>query len=125
VDLSPVLESQVRIQKDAIRMWQRWMIALVVIGLAVLLAGSLYFLLDFLKIIHASAPSAGEIVQVGGLVVSLLSVYPYREMVPRKERLATYQFLVEKLKSLDGLSSEEQGQVLTLANEAIKETWKR
>ena len=58
----------------------------------------------------------------------LRSHYTFRtgakEMIPRKERLATYQFLLTKLCSPD-LSPDDRPMLLSWANDALKETLKR
>ncbi|MDR3772903.1 MAG: hypothetical protein P4L26_06120 [Terracidiphilus sp.] len=118
MNFSTVLEDQVRIQTEAISTWKRWMALLVVCGVTV-------FLLARFNVISSNAPSVSQIVQFGGFFVTLLSVYPYREMVPRKERLATYRFLLDQFKSFERLSADDQSKLLSMATDALGETWKR
>jgi len=118
MNLCPVLENQIRIQSESITAWKRWMLALVASG-GVILA------LALLGVIPGRTPSLQEIIGAGGLSVSLLGVYPYREMVPRKERLATYRFLLDQFQSFETLSSEDKSALLSMANDALKETIKR
>lgn len=118
MNLCPLLEDQVRIQADAILLWKRWMIGLVVFGLVIVILATF-------RLLPGGSPSGSQVIQLGGLSVSLLSVFPYREMGPRKERLATYRFMLERLRILDHLSAEDQTALLTMANDALKETMKR
>lgn len=118
MDLCPLLEDQVRIQADAIALWKKWMCSLVLAGVAILVAGQFRWF-------PGAGPSGGEIVKVGGIFVGLLAAFPYRETVPRKERLATYQFLLVQLRSFDTLCAADQNALLLLANDALKETIKR
>ena len=118
MDLCPLLEDQVRIQAEAIALWKKWMCGLVLAGAAILAAGQFRWF-------PGAGPSGSEIVKLGGLFVGVLAGFPYREMVPRKERLATYQFLLARLRSLDALSAADQNNLLSLAHDALKETIKR
>jgi hypothetical protein len=116
MNLSPLLEQQVRIQAEAINLWKRWMIGLVLGGVVILISAQL---------LNLGGPAGGEIVKIGGAFVSMLAALPYREIVPRKERLATYSFLLERLRLLDSLPTGDQADLLSLANDALKETLKR
>jgi hypothetical protein len=120
MNLSLLLEHQVRIQAEAITLWKRWMVGQILGGVLLLISAQLLTI--------GGPESAGiikDIVKFGGAVVSLLAGLPYREIVPRKERLATYSFLLERLRLLDSLSSRDQADLLSLANDALKETLKR
>jgi hypothetical protein len=116
MNLSPLLEQQVRIQADAITLWKRWMVGLILGGVAILVAAQLSTI---------GGPASAEMIKIGGAFVSLLAGLPYREIVPRKERLATYSFLLERFRLLDSLSSQDQADLVSLANDALKETLKR
>lgn len=92
------------------------MVGLVLGGLFILIAAQFF---------QIGGPAAADIVKIGGAFISALSALPYREMIPRKERLATYTFLLERLRSFDSLPDEDRKDLLALANDALKETLKR
>lgn len=120
MNLSLLLEQQVRIQAEAITLWKRLMAGQIFGGVVLLISAQL--------LPTGSIEGGGiikNIIKFGGAVMSLLAGLPYREIVPRKERLATYSFLLERLRLLDSLSSRDQADLLSLANDALKETLKR
>jgi len=116
MNLSPLLEEQVRIQAEAISLWKRWMVGLVLAGLAIVVSAQVF---------TVGGPASADIIKIGGAFVSILAAFPYREIVPRKERLATYSFLLERFRSFDSLTDEDRVTLLSLANDALKETLKR
>jgi hypothetical protein len=113
--LAPLLRDQIRIQQEAIALWKRWMFGLLAAGIAILAAAQL---------LKLGGPAVSEILKLGGAFVGVLGALPYKEIIPRKERLATYQFLLTRLGS-PGLSPDARGMLLSLANDAFKETLKR
>ena len=116
MNLCPLLEQQVRIQAEAITLWKRWMVGLVLGGVVILISAQLWKL---------GGPASGDIIKIGGTFISMLAVLPYREIVPRKELLATYSFLLDRFRLLDSLSTQDRSDLLSLANDALKETLKR
>ena len=105
MNLCPLLESQVRIQAEAIVLWKRWMVGLVLCGF-VILAGAEF------KLFPGGGLSGSGVIQIGGLFISLLGVFPYREIVPRKERLATYSFRPQRFRLYDQLCIEDRNKLL-------------
>ncbi len=118
MNLCPLLEDQVRIQAESILLWKRWMFVLILCGVVILILATL-------RLLPGGNPSGSQVIQLGGLSVSLLSVFPYREMGPRKERLATYRYMLDRFRLFDHLSAEDQTALLSMANDALKETIKR
>ena len=118
MNLCPVLENQVRVQAEAIVFWKRLGIGLVLFGLAI-------FAVACLGMVRAGGPTGSEIISIGGLSVSLLSAFPISQMQARKERLETFSFYLQQFRSFDHLSPADQENILSLANDAIKETAKR
>ena len=118
MNLSPILEDQVQIQTEAIVLWKRWMVGLILSGVVILILATF-------RLFPGGNPSGDQVIQLGGLSVSLLSVFPYREMGSKKERLATYRFMLDRFRLFDHLSAEDQASLLTMANDALKETIKR
>ena len=116
MNLAPLLEEQVRIQAEAISLWKRWMVGLVLAGITIIISAQLFPIVG-------SANS--DVLKIGGTFIGVLAAFPYREIVPRKERLATYKYLLNRFMSFESLNKDEQLALLSLANEALKETLKR
>ena len=116
MNLSSLLQEQVRIQKEAITLWKIWIVALIFAGVLIIALAQL---------VKIAGAAGGEIIKIGGAFISILSAFPYREMGSRKERLATYTFLLERFQSFDSLTNEDRATLMSLANDALKETLKR
>jgi hypothetical protein len=118
MNLCPVLENQVRVQSEAIALWKRVGIGLVVFGLAIVAVA-------VFRMLRSGGPTGNEIISIGGLSISLLSAFPISQMQARKERLETFSFYLQQFRSFDQLSPADQESILSLANDALKETARR
>ena len=114
-DFVPLLKEQIRIQEQAIVLWKWWVFGLAFTGTAILVTA---------QVLRIGGPAVSEVLKLGGTFVGILGVIPYREIIPRKERLATYRFLLASLSSPIG-SKAQQTTLLSLATDALKETLKR
>jgi hypothetical protein len=118
MNLCPVLENQVRVQAEAIALWKRVGFGLIVFGLTIVAVAAF-------RMLRQGGPTGNEIISIGGLSISLLSAFPITQMQARKERLETFTFYLQQFKSFDQLCAADQESILSLANEAIKDTAKR
>ena len=66
-----------------------------------------------------------EMMKLAGAFVGSIAVFPYREITPREERIATYSFLLRAIDSYDVLPVDERERLLGLVIDAMKETMKR
>jgi hypothetical protein len=77
------------------------------------------------RMVRSGGPTGNEVISIGGLSISLLSAFPISQMQARKERLETFSFYLRQFRSFAQLSPADQESILSLANDAIKETAKR
>lgn len=113
--LHGLLDTQIGIQKDAIYGYRMASGALFLLGIA--------FIAFALSV--PSAFAADIIKAAAGLFGIAFSALPYKEIPPRRERIATYTHLKTALLSFDSLSAEEQQSLLDLVKRAIDETLRR
>ena len=110
------LEDQIRIQREAIARWRRWFVSLILAGAAILVAGLL---------ISETGVAGAETLKLAGTFVGVVAVFPYREIIPREERIVTYSLLLSGVRTYNTLTIDEQRRLFVLLDEAIKETLKR
>ncbi|MGH7785137.1 MAG: hypothetical protein ACREO5_15015, partial [Candidatus Binatia bacterium] len=110
------LEKQIAIQREAIERWRRWFVALVIGGIGVFIAGQLVAIIGV---------PGNEMMKLAGAFVGVVSVFPYQQITPREERIATYTILLQAVGAYDGLEPEEQTHLRLLIDDAMKETFKR
>jgi type II secretory pathway component PulL len=110
------LEEQIQIQREAISRWQRWFLVLVIGGLAILILG---------LFVGKAGLAGAETMKLAGAFVGVIAVFPYREIIPRRERIVTYTLLLSGVHSYKTLSADEQQRLLAYLGDAVKETLKR
>jgi hypothetical protein len=111
-DFLPFFEEQIEIQQGAIISFKRWMIALVLLGLIIIL-GVLIFR-------ETLGSTSSPIVGTGGALIGTLSAFPYREITPRRSRISAYSALVKLFEKFQELPGEEQQTLNELALDTLK-----
>lgn len=114
IDYVPFFEEQINLQREAIVSFKRWMGGFVFAGMLIILCAVVF---------NKSLPGvASQIVGVGGVFIGALAAFPYREIIPRRSRIVTYNLLKSSFERLDNYSAEDQQRLKALADETIKKT---
>lgn len=115
--MNPTLlfEEQIKIQEKTIQIFKLLILVLLIVGISILLIATILFIKD----------RQIEIISIGGFFISALSTIPYKEIPPRKERIATYKYLIKNFEENQDASSSEQEMLMNITTDAIKETMKR
>jgi hypothetical protein len=116
MDFASYFEDQINVQKRAIRIFKFW-----IIGLCV--AGIMIFIITFL--IDDKKEPIAEITKIGGAFIAALSTFPYREIIIRREKIITYQYLKLNFEKTVMKRSKQYSLLLELVIDAMKDTLKR
>jgi hypothetical protein len=116
IDYKRFLEEQITIQRRAIARWKLWALLLVGGGILIFAAG---------QIVGALGVAGTEMMKLAGAFVGTVAVFPYREITPREERIATYNVLLGGVGSYAALSADEQLKLIAVITDAMMETLKR
>ena len=112
INYVPYFQDLVTIQESAIGSFKRWagvfvLVGLVIVGIALVLNTKLQGL-------------ASQITGIGGLFFGTLAAFPYREIAPRRSRIATYMLLKHGFERFPELSEEDRKRLRDLADETIR-----
>jgi hypothetical protein len=114
VDYAPYFEEQIKIQREAITSFKRWMVALVLLGILIVLGVVIFN--------QRLSEVASPVIGIGGVFISSLAAFPYREITPRRSRIVSYDLLRRNFEKLDELALEDQQKLKELAIETIKKS---
>jgi hypothetical protein len=112
IDYVPYFEGLIFIQESAIVSFKRWAVVFVLIGGAIIGLA-----------LVPNSPVQGVVSQVtgiGGVFISALSAFPYREIAPRRSRIVTYVLLKQGFEKFPSLSDEDRKRLRDLADETIR-----
>ncbi|MBD0325858.1 MAG: hypothetical protein ICV68_05470 [Pyrinomonadaceae bacterium] len=112
VDYVPYFEEQIKIQRDAITSFKRWMVGFALLGILIVLGVIIFN--------ERLSQVASPVIGVGGVFISSLAAFPYREITPRRSRIVSYDLLRRNFEKLNELSLEDQQRLKELAVETIK-----
>jgi hypothetical protein len=112
-----LFEEHIRVQQQAIRSSGIWAALLFTLGAALIL----FSLLGNLD--KALIP---EMIKLsGGFVMSGLSFYQIKDVIQRRERIASYSYLKRSFEETEKLPLEEQTKLVEIAIETLRETMRR
>ena|ERR1041384_7290704 len=114
IDYVPYFGELISIQENAIASFKRWAGGFVFIGLVILVSA----LLMYTRV--PGGGGASQVVGIGGVIMSALAAFPYREIAPRKSRIVTYSLLKQGFEKFPDLSEEDRKRLRDLADETIK-----
>jgi ABC-type transport system involved in multi-copper enzyme maturation permease subunit len=114
VDYAPYFEEQIKIQQEAIISFKRWMVGFVLLGLLIVLG----VLLFNQKLSTLASPVIG----IGGVFVTSLAAFPYKEITPRRSRIASYDLLKRNFEKFNELPPDDQQKLKDLAIETVKKS---
>jgi hypothetical protein len=114
VDYAPYFEEQIKIQRDAIISFKRWMAGFVLLGIVIVLGVVVFN--------QRLSGVASPVIGIGGLFISSLAAFPYREITPRRSRIVSYDLLRRNFEKLNQLPLEDQQKLKELAIETIKKS---
>jgi hypothetical protein len=109
-------EEQIKIQEQAIRSFKWWIAGLVLSGIGIILIASLLDITQNIK---------SDLIKIAGFFVAALAAFPYKEIAPRRERIAFYKCLKHNFEETRDSSSNDRQMLMQLAIDAMKETMKR
>lgn len=112
IDYVPYLEEQIAIQRDAISTFKRMSVVIAVLGLVIL--GAALLGKDFLS------DTLEKVLGYGGLLTGGMIFFPYRELAPRRAKIATYKLLQGGFASFPNLPADEQQRLIGLADKVIE-----
>ena len=112
MDYVPYFEEQIKIQQDAIVSFKRWMVGFVLLGMLIIV-GTITFN-------NKLGALASPIFGIGGLLVSTLAAFPYREITPRRSKIGSYLLLKRSFEKINDLPNDEQQKLKELAVETIR-----
>ena len=114
LDYAPYFEEQIKIQQEAIISFKRWMVGFVLLGLLIVLG----VLLFNQKLSTLASPVIG----IGGVFVTSLAAFPYKEITPRRSRIASYDLLKRNFEKFNELPPDDQQKLKDLAIETVKKS---
>ncbi len=114
VDYAPYFEEQIKIQREAIASFKRWMVGLVLLGILIVLGVVIFN--------QRLSDIASPVIGIGGVFISSLAAFPYREITPRRSRIVSYDLLRRNFEKLNELALEDQQKLKELAIETIKKS---
>jgi hypothetical protein len=114
MDFTDYYENLIEIQQKAIRSWWIWVIC-VVIGGAAIVISSLVF----------ASGATSDLIKLGGAFIGVCAAYPYKEIPPRRERIATYTQLKSYFETAKIPEEEKHQLFMNLTAEAFKGTMQR
>jgi hypothetical protein len=114
LDYAPYFEEQIKIQQQAIVSFKRWMMGFVALGLLIVLGVILFN--------QKLSSLASPIIGIGGVFVTSLSAFPYREITPRRSRIASYDLLKRNFEKFNQLPPDDQQKLKDLAIETVKKS---
>ena len=108
----PYFEEQIEIQREAIVSFKRWMVGFVILGLVIISSVILFN--------NKLGSTGSQITSIGGVFIGALSAFPYREIAPRRSRIASYNLLKKGFEKIKDLPSDDQQKLKELAHETLK-----
>jgi len=107
----------IEIEQDTIKSSRKWWTLLLACGIPLLLLGIVTWILAAVKVIDASlAPS---LVAMLGLMSSTGSLLPYKEIAPRRHKIAKFKELKRECEKTVGLPPEEVEKRLSAINACL------
>ena len=114
MDFAGYYDNLIQIQQKAIRTWWIWVICVVLGGVAILVSSLLF-----------ASGATSDLAKLGGAFIGVCAAYPYKEIPPRRERIASYTQL-KQFFELAVVSDEEKRQLfMSLTAEAFKGAMQR
>lgn len=114
VDYAPYFEEQIKIQQEAIISFKRWMVGFVLLGLLIVLG--------VLLLNQKLSTLASPVIGIGGVFVTSLAAFPYKEITPRRSRIASYDLLKRNFEKFNELPPDDQQKLKDLAIETVKKS---
>lgn len=114
IDYAPYFEEQIRIQYQAIISFKRWMIGFVLLGLLIILGVILFN--------QRLTSVASPVIGIGGVFISSLAAFPYREITPRRSKIASYDLIKRSFENFNELTPDDQQKLKDLAIETLKKS---
>lgn len=109
----------IEIEADTIKASQKWSKLLFAIGIPILLIGVVAWTLAALKIKIVDAALAPSLVSMFGLITSAGSLLPYKEIAPRRHKIAKFKQLKRECEKIAGLPPEEAERRLKALNDCL------
>jgi hypothetical protein len=114
MDFAAYYENLIQIQRKAIRSWWIWVIC-VVLGGAAMIISSLWL----------ASGTTSDLIKLGGAFIGVCATYPYKEIPPRRERIASYTQLKQFFETADVSAEEKRQLFMNLTAEAFKGAMQR
>ena len=112
-------EELIRIHQDAISSFKKWVTVLVIAGIAILILASVAWIMVLRgKIDSNLVPS---LVSIIGSFVSVSSLFPYKEITPRRITIAKYTQLRTECERIKELPSSQQEIRIREINQLLSE----
>jgi small-conductance mechanosensitive channel len=116
LNYTSLFEEHIQVQRAAIRSSALWAVLLLLVGL---------FLIALTMAAKVNSAVITEAMKLGGgFVMSGLSFYQIKEVVQRRERIASYNYIKKNLED-NQLDPNEKQQLVQLAMKTLEETTKR
>ena len=109
-------QEQIRIQEQVIRSFKWWVAGLILSGIGIILFAALMDITQDLK---------SDLIKIAGLFVAALAAFPYKEIAPRREKVALYKCLKQNFEETINVPTNDKQMLIQLAIDAMKETMKR
>jgi hypothetical protein len=114
LDYVPYFEEQIVIQQHAIHSFKRWMVGFVVLGVLII---ALAITFNQTKILTGIS---SQIISLGGVFISALAAFPYREITPRRVRISSLGLLKRGFEHYEKYPPDEQQKLKELAIELVR-----
>jgi hypothetical protein len=114
MDFAAYYESLIQIQRKAIRSWWVWVIC-VVLGGAAIVIGSMVF----------ASGATSDLIKLGGAFIGVCAAYPYKEIPPRRERIASYTQLKHFFETATVSDEEKRQLFMNLTADAFRGAMQR
>ena len=117
MNFAALFEEQIRVQQRAIRSSELWAVGFFVLGVLVIVLSVL---------VKFDRGFAVETIKLGGgMFLGGLSFYQIKDIIPRRERIASYSYLKRAFEDTEHLPPGEQVLLVQLAMDTLKETTRR
>lgn len=107
-------ENLIQIQHKAIRSWWVWVICVILGGAAIIISS-----------LGLDSGTRSDLIKLGGLFIGVCAAYPYKEIPPRRERIATYSQLKQYFETARVSEEEKRQMFMGLTAEAFKGAMQR
>lgn len=107
-------ENLIQIQQKAIRSWWIWVICVILGGAAIVVSSWVW-----------SSEATSLFTKLGGVFIGVCAAYPYKEIPPRRERIASYSQLKQFFETAEITDEEKRQLFMSLTAEAFKGAMQR